>query len=273
MNLHNLLLFKQVVEVGNMTEAAKLLHMTQPAISMHIKRMEKKFSVPLITSYPKGIKPTDAGKVLLQFCEKFKDIEEQMWRSMEEYREGNKGHIIIGAPIELRTYLLPPIIAHFFMSFPGIQIEERTVRDHEIETYVKRGIIDIGLSLNKEINHLESRITMFTSNPLLLFTGHTTDMDSNLYITDKAIMTDEPELIKRYQNIHLVDSPELAKQAVIAGLGDGIALRCTIEAELKFNLIKIIQEIRVDTVSILTRPAERIQNSVRVFINHVLSNK
>jgi DNA-binding transcriptional LysR family regulator len=269
MNLNNLFLFKTVVEIGNITEAAKQLHMSQPAISMQMKRLEEKFEIPLIASYPKGIKPTDAGLVLLHYCEKFKEIEEQMWRSMEEYRDGNKGHIIIGAPLELRTYLLQKIKASFIKSYPGIEIEERTVHDHDIESYVKRGIIDLGLTLNKDIDHLESRITLLTQEQLILFSN--TSNNKTLYISNKLLLSDESELMQRYDKVIVVENAELVKQAVSAGLGDGVTLRCTMLPEVTHHLVNVKQVVRTVPISIITRPAEKIQNSVKIFINHVYS--
>jgi DNA-binding transcriptional LysR family regulator len=267
MNLNHLFLFKTVVEIGNITEAAKLLHMSQPAITMQMKRLEDKLDIPLITSYPKGIKPTDAGLVLLYYCEKFKEIEEQMWRSMEEYRDGNKGHIIIGAPLELRTYLLQKMKASFVKNYPGIEIEERTVNDDDIEGYVKRGIIDLGLTLNKDIDHFKSRITLLTHDGLILFSA--VPDHNTLYISNKLLFNDEPELMQKYEKVITVENAELVKQAVSAGLGDGVSLNCTILSEITHQLVTVKEVLRTNPISIITRPAEKIQNSVKIFTNHV----
>src|SRR3989337_3484053 len=66
MELHQLQCFMAVIEEGGFNRATTRLHITQPALSYQIKRLEEELGVSLFHRRPRGISPTEAGRVLLQ---------------------------------------------------------------------------------------------------------------------------------------------------------------------------------------------------------------
>jgi LysR family transcriptional regulator, nitrogen assimilation regulatory protein len=64
MNLRQLECFVRVVEVGSMTRAAEILHLAQPALGAHIKRLEAELGLPLLVRHSRGVEPTKAGRKL-----------------------------------------------------------------------------------------------------------------------------------------------------------------------------------------------------------------
>jgi len=71
MELHQLQCFLAVVEEGGFNRATTRLHITQPALSYQIKRLEEELGVSLFHRHPRGISPTEAGEFSIicnEFC-------------------------------------------------------------------------------------------------------------------------------------------------------------------------------------------------------------
>ncbi len=75
MNLRQLRYFAAAVEHGNVTHAAKRLHIAQPALGQHIRTLEAELNVSLLERHSRGVTPTAAGEVLYaRTCEIFELI-------------------------------------------------------------------------------------------------------------------------------------------------------------------------------------------------------
>ncbi|HPF43962.1 MAG TPA: LysR family transcriptional regulator [Syntrophomonadaceae bacterium] len=78
MNIEQFEVFKVITQEESFTKAAKLLNMTQPAISAQIKQLEKKYSVKLFDRSNSGVKLTDAGVIFYDYGEKMLSIFKEM---------------------------------------------------------------------------------------------------------------------------------------------------------------------------------------------------
>ena len=63
---YRLHVFRQVAEVRSLTKASKALHLSQPAVSKHIKLLEEELRVPLFVRSSTGVVLTDAGTIFLR---------------------------------------------------------------------------------------------------------------------------------------------------------------------------------------------------------------
>jgi DNA-binding transcriptional ArsR family regulator len=63
---YRLHVFRQVAEVRSLTKASKVLHLSQPAVSKHIKLLEEELRVPLFVRSSSGVVLTDAGTIFLK---------------------------------------------------------------------------------------------------------------------------------------------------------------------------------------------------------------
>lgn len=66
LNTQHLITFKALVKTGSFTKTAKLLGLTQPAVTQHIQKLERCLGEPLLIRYGRTTEMTPAGKVLLQ---------------------------------------------------------------------------------------------------------------------------------------------------------------------------------------------------------------
>ena len=107
MNLRHLLVFHGVAKSGSVNAAARLLHTSQPAVSRELRTLEARLGVPLFDRLPRGMRLTEAGRMLLSYAERIFGLEAAAERAMRELADLEGGHLSIGASNTLGTYLLP----------------------------------------------------------------------------------------------------------------------------------------------------------------------
>ena len=71
LNFTTLLYFQKTAELQHMTNAAKELHIAQPALSRSIRGLEDELGVTLFEHYGRNIKLTKNGEILLKYSKKF----------------------------------------------------------------------------------------------------------------------------------------------------------------------------------------------------------
>lgn len=88
MNIEQFVAFKVIAQQESFTKAAKMLNMTQPAISAQIKQLEKKFKVTLFTRSNSGVKLTAAGDIFYDYSEKilaiYKELEDELSKQAQK---------------------------------------------------------------------------------------------------------------------------------------------------------------------------------------------
>ena len=137
--------FLKVAEFQSFTQAGEALFLTQPAVSLQIKTLEKDLGVALFERSGKQIRLTSSGKNLLPLAM-------SITRQMDEAREvvqplssGPQGHLRIGASMTIGTYLLPEFLSTYRRSHPQITIGLAIRNTHQILHDLKTSEIDLGL--------------------------------------------------------------------------------------------------------------------------------
>ncbi|MCM3765575.1 LysR family transcriptional regulator [Neobacillus niacini] len=268
MNTHHLSVFKRVMEMGNISQVAKEIHVSQPAISMMLKRLEQDVGVHLYTVVGRNIAATDGGLTLLEYAETILSLEAQVYRAMEEFQEGSRGRIVVGTSQVLGTYLLPKMILSFNQSHSNITVDLEIREDQDIEGLVKTGNIDIGITLTPPVDHFSLRVSKISEDRLI-------GVQPPFPIDSKTIFisSDIPYLIDKLET-KILFSTEAVKQFVIKGMGYGVVLKSAVELELSCGMLKYWDGYEANSMitNVITRPAERLSKSVWFFLYHLTEN-
>ncbi|WP_439742044.1 LysR family transcriptional regulator [Bacillus pseudomycoides] len=154
MTITQLQVFIKVVELGSFTKAARVLNMTQPAVSHAISSVESELGVTLIIrDKRKGLILTDVGnRILVHFREILNGVEK-----VEQEVAMEKGHevgtIRIGSFPSASAYFLPRMINIFREKYPNLELvlHEGTLK--EVEEWLLSRVIDVGIVIlpNKEM--------------------------------------------------------------------------------------------------------------------------
>jgi DNA-binding transcriptional LysR family regulator len=154
--------FYHVARERSFSRAAKLLHISQPAMSVRIKQLENELGERLFDRERKGVALTEAGAILFDSAEKiFADVEEARTR-LRELRDAGGGRVRLGCSDTVSLYLLPPVLEEFRRTFPQAEITIRNLHTAEICDLLVRGELDFGIvtkpaSLDRR---LEARVVL-----------------------------------------------------------------------------------------------------------------
>ena len=145
MDLESLKSFYHVAKEGSFSRAAKVLHVSQPAMSVRIKTLETELGERLFDRARQGVALTEAGAVLFESAEKiFSDVEEAMTRLRELTKSGG-GVVRLGCSDTASISLLPNVLKKFRKRFPAAEITMRNDHTRGILDLLVRGELDFGI--------------------------------------------------------------------------------------------------------------------------------
>lgn len=123
MELYQLRSFAAIAELGNLTRAAEKLHLSQPAVSAHIKALEEELEVALFERTPSGMALTAAGRLLLHEAENVMGAAQQLRSRALALRGQVVGHIRLGMLTDPDFIRLGDLLARAFERSPLVTIE------------------------------------------------------------------------------------------------------------------------------------------------------
>jgi Transcriptional regulator len=127
MNLHTLRLFHAVAEAGSVTRAAERLRISQPAVTSQIRKLEGELELRLLEADGRGIRLTEAGRLLAERAARLFSLEADIERMLAEYREGRSGSVRIAATYLPANHLLPVPLAAFRAERSDVELSLTTV--------------------------------------------------------------------------------------------------------------------------------------------------
>lgn len=145
MELSHLHTFVVIAREGHMTRAAKTLHLTQPALSAQLAKLEEELGQTLFDRTPKGMELTEAGRVFLDHVEPTLSRLNEGRRALAELAGLARGTLSIGGGATATNYLLPQLVARFHAAHPGIQFFVREQASQGVIDAVLAGELDVGV--------------------------------------------------------------------------------------------------------------------------------
>lgn len=228
LSLTNLLVLCRVVERSSISEAAKELFITQPAVTHHIRTMEKFFGTRLVLRQGNRLAITEAGQLVY---DQSKEVIGQITTLKDELSAATST-IRFGVGIISGSYILPHLLAKFRKSEPKINISVTSDYSAQIYAALQNGTLDAAMTANHHVppdfvarevyadrlvfvaspgNHLANRLTIppeeISQTPLVVPLKKASRIRSLL----------DRELAERQivPNIYLESrQPEVAKQLV-----------------------------------------------------------
>jgi len=137
--------FREVVREGSFTAAARNLHMTQPAVSLHIKALEQELKARLLDRGAKGVRLTPPGEVLLEAAEIVLSSLEESARRIRELESPERGVLLLACGDTVALHLLPPVLKAFRKAHPLAEVQIQNHGSQEIVERVLRRKTDLGV--------------------------------------------------------------------------------------------------------------------------------
>ena len=143
----NLTLFGTLIEVarlGSVSEAAKKLYLTQPAVTKQIQALEELYEKKLFIRTTRGLRLTEEGNTLLVYAREMLKLLDKSFVSVTEEGDSIRGTLKIATNLTLGIYILPKIIRFFSAVYPHIKIEAFLEKNEIITSSVKKGESNFG---------------------------------------------------------------------------------------------------------------------------------
>lgn len=119
MDFYHLQYFQKIAEIQNMTQAARLLSISQPSLSRMLKGIENELGAPLFTRKGKNIELNAAGKIFLSYADQILPLFEQARAEINALSSEGKE---ITINMLYSNQIFPDLIASFTKSFSNIRI-------------------------------------------------------------------------------------------------------------------------------------------------------
>lgn len=248
--------FESISRLGSFTRAADELHLTQPTVSMQIKKLTDTVGLPLFEQIGKRIYPTDAGKALQVTCrEIFNELDkfEMLVSDMQGLKQGR----LRLAVVTTAKYFAPRLLGTFSQHYPGIELSLKVSnREHLLERLANNQDDLYILGLPPE--HLDVVSESFLENPLIVLAPGHHKLSNQSHISLKRL-SEEPFImrepgsgtriaVERLFNQHKLKlnvrmelgSNEAIKQAIVGGLGLSILSKHTLALDSAMRQLTIL---------------------------------
>lgn len=122
MELSELRSYIAVVEAGSFSAAARKLHLSQPALSLTVRRMETELGVALLSRSVRGVEPTAAGQFLMTAAARLIGDADEIRSELRRFGAGSAGALTIAAVPALMWSKVPKLLARFSAVAPDVSV-------------------------------------------------------------------------------------------------------------------------------------------------------
>lgn len=122
MNMNQLRAFYSVIKNGTFSKAADELCVTEPAVFIQVRSLERYLGFTLLDRFGKELRPTEIGRLLYEYAEKIFTLVDEASNAVRELQDLKKGSLRLGATKALAQYLMPFIVSSFQDRHPSITV-------------------------------------------------------------------------------------------------------------------------------------------------------
>ncbi|NLK03870.1 MAG: LysR family transcriptional regulator [Clostridiales bacterium] len=242
--------FNCVAELGNISQAAKLLYVSQPAVSKAISSLEKSMSLTLFIRNSRGVKLTKEGEILYQYTKEAFNILRQGEEKLKHIRELGVGELRIGVSSTLCKYILLPYLNRFIKTYPHIKITIESQSTIHTLKQLDTGSLDIGLVARPSNQRLYEFLALYKIEDIFVATSEYLDnlqireMKEDIFTSSNLMLLDGENMsrmhIENYflenninpQHILEVSSMDLLIEFAKTGLGVACVIKEFVKDEL-----------------------------------------
>ncbi len=249
--------FLLVVEHGTLTSAARRAHLSQPALTASLHRLEGLIGARLLHRGPGGASLTAAGEALLPRARAALAAVEDGRRAVAEVMGLQAGEVRLGAGATACTYLLPPVLARFRKMHPGVRFLLRETTPGELAEALAAGTLDLGIVTSPEGEP-------WRDDPLVLIAAPGLDTAAAPFVTFPKGSTSRDFLDQHFPRAAIVmelNSIAAVKGHVRAGIGLGLVSRSAVEADVASGRLILVPHPATPiprTLSLVHRGLDRL---------------
>lgn len=143
MDLRDLRYFETIAELQHLGRASARLHRTQPALTSSVRRLEAACGAALFEKSGRGIRLTQAGKVLLKWAQRMRFDVEDARRELQSIGAGLSGHVRIGIVPTAAQFLLPGVARQLLQEAPDVTLRTVVGLIDTLKPQLRAGELDL----------------------------------------------------------------------------------------------------------------------------------
>ena len=249
--------FVTVAEQRNFSQAAKLLNLSQPGVSLHISNLENELGTKLMHRSPKLVKLTEAGEILFGKAQQILAMYDEAKQDIHMLRDEVTGSLYMGASFTIGEYILPRVLAEFALQYPLVDVQVHISNSDNILQDIRAGRFHIGL-VEGRVDAKDLQVTAFMKDEMVLIASpdHPLASDKSVDLSqlqNRVWVTRETGSGTRAYSDRLIqdgaltvkrsfvfNSSQGVKEAVACGLGIALLSRWVIRKELESGELREI---------------------------------
>lgn len=282
--------FYHVVESKSISRAAKVLYVSQPAVTKSIKTLESELGVILFIRTAKGVTLTNEGEILFTYVKEAFEQLEQGEKRIRQLKDRAFGSVRIGISNILCKYYFIPFLKLFHEAYPGIKIEIINRTSPETLDLLESGridcaiISDAGISGNYSFEHLmDIQDTFVAKTPPYLPVIPIKQLENYpILLLEKKNATRknyDEHFLENQVNVNVdieISSMEFLIEFAKIGLGVSAVIGDFVQEELKSQALyewKIEPELPKRSVGILYKNGDGLSIASKTFIRYMTEQK
>ncbi len=254
--LRQLKVFETVARLLSFSRAAEELHLTQPAVSTQVKKLEEHAGNALFEQFGKKIYLTPAGSELLQISRAIIQQFEAAENAMAQFKGVSGGKLNVGV-ISAGDYFFPHLLVAFASRHQGVTLNFTVHNREGLLSHIADNLTDLAIMVRPP-EDLETVNQPFAPHPYVIVAAPEHPLVGSKRIS-KATLMREPFVVREkgsdtwnsmeeglggdLGSIKIameIKSTETIKQAVIAGMGVSFLSAHTISQELKTGSLRVL---------------------------------
>lgn len=145
MDPRRLLIFRTVARAGALGAAARELGWTQPAVSQHLRQLEREAGCTLLLRGPRGVRPTEAGTLLLARADAIAAQLDMAEEELADVAALRRGRVRLAAFPSASATLVPRALARLLASSPGVDVALTEAEPPEALVLLANGQVDVAV--------------------------------------------------------------------------------------------------------------------------------
>jgi len=240
--------FEAIYRLGSFTRAAEELFLTQPTVSMQIKKLSVAIGMPLFEHIGRNVEPTEAGKVVYATCRGMFETLSNLEMKISDMKGLKRGRLRMGV-ITTAKYLAPDLLGEFSQLYPGIDLSLKVTNRESIIRRIRANEDDLYIMGQAPVGDFDYESIPFAPNPLVIMArrDHPLVGKKNISLEEIAkepLIIREPgsgirdAMFKSFQavgvtpRVHMeIADNEAIKHAVAGGLGLSVLSLHTLSLE------------------------------------------
>ena len=287
-SLNSLLVFHEVAKHRSFSKAAEGLFISQPAVTKHIKELERRVGMGLIQRRKGGFSLTEAGKIIFRYSHKISSHLMEMENVLGSLQKDHRGLLKIGTTESYSRCLMPRLLSGFQAAHPAFKIALDVGNSDEIERNLLVYKNDLGLiGLTRTSSKLEA--IPFLKEPLVLIVSPNHSLAKRKVVSLRELegypfiirgkgSTTRRIVLQAFKDLEIrpsllmeAGSSEFIKQWVSEGKGVSVIVKRIVGDEEKREIIKtvpLLEKLHLE-VALLYLKEERANPAVKTFVNFI----